>query len=97
MRLKQATALPKSAHAMICLALAVAPCKVSRSKVQEVPMAFVTIDVVPDPGGEQPFKVVFKKGETVMAEWPAESQAAGEKQVMEVLEEVLEDDEEDDK
>jgi hypothetical protein len=59
-------------------------------------MAFVTIDVVADPGGEQPFKVVFKKAETVLAEWPVESQAAGEKQVMEVLEEVLEDDEEDD-
>ncbi len=56
-------------------------------------MAYVTIDVVPDPGGELPFKIVFKQADAVVAEWPVETQAAGEKQVKELLEEMLEDDE----
>ncbi len=60
-------------------------------------MAYVTIDVVPDSGGELPFKIVFKQADAVVAEWPVESQAAGEKQIKELLEEVLEDDEDDDK
>lgn len=59
-------------------------------------MAFLTGDVVPNPGGELPFKVVFKKGETVIAEWPVESQAAGEEQIVELIQEAAEDDDEDD-
>ncbi len=35
-------------------------------------MPFVTGDVVPSSGGETPFKVVFKKGDTVIVEWPVE-------------------------
>ena len=59
-------------------------------------MAFVAIDVLPDPGGEQPFKIVFTKADTVVAEWPVDSKAAGEKQVLELLEEMLEEEEDED-
>ena len=38
------------------------------------------------PGGETPFKVVFKKGDTVIVEWPVESKEAGEEEIVEVLE-----------
>lgn len=55
-------------------------------------MAFVTADVVPNPGGEAPFKVVFKQGETVLVEWLVESQAVGEQQVLECIREAIEDD-----
>ena len=57
-------------------------------------MAFLTGDVVPNPGGELPFKVVFKQGETVIGEWPVESQAVGEQQIVGLIREALEDDEE---
>lgn len=59
-------------------------------------MAFVTADVVPNPGGEAPFKVVFKQGETVIVEWPVETQAEGEEQILELIKEAVEDDEDDD-
>jgi hypothetical protein len=59
-------------------------------------MAFVTGDVVPSPGEETPFKVVFKSGDKVIVEWPVESKAAGEEEIIDVLESVL-DDEDDDK
>ena len=55
-------------------------------------MPFVTGDVVPSPGGETPFKVVFKKGETVIVEWPVESKEAGEEEIVEVLESIADDD-----
>ena len=58
-------------------------------------MAFVTADVVPNPGGEAPFKVVFKQGETVIAEWPVETQAEGEEQIVDLIKEAVEDDDED--
>jgi hypothetical protein len=65
----------------------------------EPDMAFVTVDVVENPGGELPFKVVFKQGETVLGEWPVETQAEGEEQIVEMIREVIDDDddEEDDK
>jgi len=59
-------------------------------------MAFVTADVVPNPGGELPFKVVFKQGETVIGEWPVESQAMGEQQIVELIKEAVEDDDDGD-
>jgi hypothetical protein len=62
----------------------------------EAYMAFVTADVVPDPGGEAPFKVVFKKGETVIAEWPVESQAEGEEQIIDIIKDAAEDEDDDD-
>jgi hypothetical protein len=55
-------------------------------------MAFVTGDVVPSPGEEMPFKVVFKKGDTVIVEWPVESKAAGEEEIVEVLESIADED-----
>ena len=59
-------------------------------------MAYVAIDVVPNPGGEAPFKIVFKQADAVVAEWPVETQAAGEQQIKELLEEILEEDDEED-
>ena len=52
-------------------------------------MAFVTADVVENPGGELPYKVVFKQGETVLGEWPVESQAEGEEQIVELIREAI--------
>jgi hypothetical protein len=54
-------------------------------------MAFVTADVVENPGGELPFKVVFKQGETVLGEWPVETQAEGEEQIVELIREAIAD------
>jgi hypothetical protein len=58
----------------------------------EPDMAFVTADVVENPGGEMPYKVVFKQGETVLGEWPVESQAEGEEQIVELIREAVADD-----
>jgi hypothetical protein len=55
-------------------------------------MAFVTADVVATPGEETPFKVVFKKGETVLIEWPVGSQQEGEEQIVECIESIADDD-----
>ena len=57
-------------------------------------MAFVTADVVPNPGGEAPFKVVFKQGETVLAEWLVDTQQEGEEQITGAIRGLMEDDEE---
>ena len=54
-------------------------------------MAFVTGDVVANPGGEAPFKVVFKQGETVLAEWPVDTQQEGEEQITETLRSLMEE------
>lgn len=56
-------------------------------------MAFVTGDVVPSPGEETPFKVVFKQGDKVIVEWPVETKEAGEEEIIDVLESVLDEDE----
>ena len=62
-------------------------------------MAFVTGDVVPVSGEELPFKVIFKQGEEVLAEWLVESEEDGQLQIVETLkglvdEEEFEDEEE---
>jgi hypothetical protein len=62
----------------------------------EAYMAFVTADVMPNPGGEAPFKVVFKQGETVLVEWPVESQAVGEQEIVEFIKDAAEEEDEDD-
>jgi hypothetical protein len=62
----------------------------------EACMAFVTGDVVPNPGGEAPFKVVFKQGETVLAEWPVETQKEGEEQIAGAIRGLMEEGDEDD-
>ena len=56
-------------------------------------MAFVTGDVVPVGGEELPFKVVFKQGENVLAEWLVESKEDGEGQIVETLKSLVDDDE----
>ena len=55
-------------------------------------MAFVTGDVVPVSGEELPFKVVFKQGETILAEWLVESKEDGEGRIVETLKSLVEDD-----
>jgi hypothetical protein len=62
----------------------------------EADMAFLTADVVANPGGELPYKVVFKQGETVLGEWPVESQAEGEEQIVELVREAIADDDDED-
>jgi hypothetical protein len=59
-------------------------------------MAFVTGDVVPVTGEELPYKVMFKQGDTVLAEWLVESQEDGQSQIVETLKSLVDDDEEDD-
>ena len=59
-------------------------------------MAYVTGDVVATPGGETPFKVVFKQGETVIAEWPVDSKKEGEEDMVEFIKDAFEADDEDD-
>jgi hypothetical protein len=56
-------------------------------------MAFVTGDVVAVTGEELPFKVVFKQGETILAEWLVESKEDGEGQIVETLKSLVDDDE----
>jgi hypothetical protein len=53
-------------------------------------MAFVTGDIVPSGEDDYPFKVVFKQGETVVAEWLVESQEAGEAEMIEALRSLAE-------
>jgi hypothetical protein len=57
----------------------------------EAEMAFLTADVVENPGGELPFKVVIKQGETVLGEWAVESQADGEEQLVELVRDAIEE------
>jgi hypothetical protein len=57
----------------------------------EAEMAFLTADVVENPGGEMPFKVVIKQGETVLGEWAVESQADGEQQLVELARDAIEE------
>ena len=54
-------------------------------------MAFLTADVVENPGGEMPYKVVIKQGETVLGEWAVESQADGEQQLVEFVRDAIEE------
>jgi hypothetical protein len=55
-------------------------------------MAFVTGDVVPSPGEEEPFKVVFKQGDTVIAQWPVGSKEEGEEEILEAVKGLVEED-----
>jgi hypothetical protein len=57
-------------------------------------MAFVTGDVVPVSGDELPFKVVFKQGDSILAEWLVESQEDGESQIVETLKSLMDDEDE---
>lgn len=44
-------------------------------------MAFTTGEVVPTPNSPSPFKVVFMTGGTFLAEWPVDSEAAGQLEI----------------
>jgi hypothetical protein len=57
----------------------------------EAEMAFLTADVVENPGGEMPFKVVIKQGETLLGEWAVESQADGEQQLVDLVRDAIEE------
>lgn len=48
-------------------------------------MVFVTGEVVPSPKGLQPYKVIFKRKGVVLSEWPVESIAEGEAQIVAAL------------
>lgn len=51
-------------------------------------MAFITADVIPSDDEEQPFKVVFMRGDEIVAEWLVESQEEGEEQLLEAVREL---------
>jgi hypothetical protein len=57
----------------------------------EAAMAFLTADVVENPGGDMPYKVVIKQGETVLGEWAVESQSDGEQQLVELVRDAIEE------
>jgi hypothetical protein len=57
----------------------------------EVEMSFVTGEVVEDLGGEAPFKVVFKQGDEVLAEWSVESKEEGEEQIVAAVRSLMEE------
>ncbi len=59
-------------------------------------MAFVTGEVVEDAGGETPFKVVFKQGDTVLAEWGVDSKEDGEEEIVAAIRGLSEESDEDD-
>jgi hypothetical protein len=59
-------------------------------------MAFLTADVVPSDDEEQPFKVVFMRGDEIIAEWLVDSQEEGEEQLLEAVRELGASDEDDD-
>ena len=59
-------------------------------------MAFVTGEVVEDTGGETPFKVVFKQGDTVLAEWGVDSKEDGEEEIVAAIRGLSDEDDEED-
>jgi hypothetical protein len=48
-------------------------------------MAFFTCEVVPNPSGLLPYKVVFKRHGSVLGEWPVSSIAEGKVQIAAAL------------
>jgi hypothetical protein len=62
----------------------------------EAEMAFLTAEVVENPGGELPFKVVIKQGATVLGEWEVESQAEGEEDLVDMVRDAVADNSDDD-
>ena len=51
-------------------------------------MALFTGEVVPNPSGLLPYKIVFKRDGVVVSEWPVSSIAEGEAQVADALRSV---------
>jgi hypothetical protein len=62
----------------------------------EAEMAFLTADVVENPGGELPYKVVIMQGGTVLGEWEVESKAEGEEDLMDMVRDAVADNSDDD-
>jgi hypothetical protein len=58
-------------------------------------MAFITADVIPSDDDEQPFKVVFMRGDEIIVEWLVDSQEEGEEQLLEAVRELGEDQDDD--
>jgi hypothetical protein len=58
-------------------------------------MAYITADVIPSDDDEQPFKVVFMRGDEIIAEWLVDSQEEGEEQLLEAVRELGAGDEDD--
>jgi hypothetical protein len=48
-------------------------------------MPFATADVIRNLGEGKPFKVVFRRGPTVLSEWQVNSVEQGEQQIVRVL------------
>jgi hypothetical protein len=55
------------------------------------PMTFLTGDVVPNPSGLLPYKIVFKREGVTVSEWPVSSIAEGEAQIADALRSVGKD------
>jgi hypothetical protein len=70
------------------------PVPILRATHMEADMAIVTGDVLPDPEGELPFKVIFKQGEDVLAEWSVESKEQGVEEMVEHIRMAVADDDE---
>ena len=47
--------------------------------------SFAIADVVSNPGGEKPFKVIIRQGLTILSDWQANSVEEEEQQIMRVL------------
>lgn len=59
-------------------------------------MAFITGDVVPVEGEEHPYKVIFKHGDAIVAEWLVESVEDGQAEILEAIKGLVDDDDDDD-
>jgi hypothetical protein len=83
----------QSADGIVATLAAVRP--VALKFLMEMIMAFVTADVVPTPGEETPFKVVFKQGEIVLIEWEVNTQQEGEAQIIESVKSIADAEDDD--
>lgn len=58
-------------------------------------MAFITGDVVPVEGEEHPYKVIFKHGDAIVAEWLVESVEDGQAEILEAIKGLVDDEDDD--
>lgn len=59
-------------------------------------MAFITGDVVPVEGEEHPYKVIFKHGDAIVAEWLVESVEDGQAEILEAIKGLVDDEDDED-
>jgi hypothetical protein len=57
--------------------------------------AFITGEVVRVEGEEHPYKVVFKHGDAIIAEWLVESIEDGQAEMLEAIRGLVDDDDDD--